>query len=106
MLVLPSLYEGFGLTALEAMACGTPVLTANVSSMPEVVGDAALLVDPTDVGAIADGMTRLSTNGLLAKGLGEQARLRARNFSWEKTGQGVLDVIRRVASPHERIAAA
>jgi glycosyltransferase involved in cell wall biosynthesis len=97
MLVLPSLYEGFGLTALEAMACGTPVLTANVSSMPEVVGDAALLVDPTDVGAIAGGMARLFTDDLLAKDLGERGRLRARGFSWDQTGKGVLDVIRRVA---------
>ena len=56
--VFPSLYEGFGLPPLEAMACGTPVVTSNVSSLPEVVGDAAVLVDPTDAGAIADGILR------------------------------------------------
>src|SRR5437762_7191073 len=58
VLLLPSLYEGFGLTALEAMACGTPVITATTSSMPEVVGDAALVVDPLDTGAIAGALRR------------------------------------------------
>jgi glycosyltransferase involved in cell wall biosynthesis len=67
-LVFPSLWEGFGLPALEAMACGTPVITSNLSSLPEVTGDAALLIDPYDVDAIAHAMHDLATDvGLRAQ---------------------------------------
>ncbi len=94
-LIYPSLWEGFGLPVIEAMACGTPVLTSNLSSLPEVAGDAALLVDPTDVDEIAHGMERLATddalrNGLIAKGLA-----RAAAFSWRNTARQVLDVYQR-----------
>jgi len=95
LLVVPSLYEGFGLPALEAMACGTPVLTSCVSSLPEVVGDAAILVDPTDTDAISAALARLFDDDVLAKELAERGLARSRMFSWEKTGQGVCAVLRR-----------
>ena len=82
--VFPSLYEGFGLPPLEAMASGTPVVTSNVSSLPEVVGDAALLVDPTDPVAIADAMRRVLTDPTLAAELSARGLARARTFSWEQ----------------------
>jgi glycosyltransferase involved in cell wall biosynthesis len=81
----PSLYEGFGLPALEAMASGTPVVTSNVSSLPEVAGDAALLVDPYDVEAIASGLERVLRDPALATELGHRGLLRAREFSWERS---------------------
>jgi glycosyltransferase involved in cell wall biosynthesis len=96
MLLLPSLYEGFGLTALEAMACGTPVITSNTSSLPEVVGDAALLVDPLDTAAIADAIARLFTDDGLGKDLRERGLARVRLFSWEKTGRAVQAVLAEV----------
>jgi glycosyltransferase involved in cell wall biosynthesis len=89
MLLLPSLYEGFGLTALEAMACGTPVVTSNVSSLPEVVGDAACLVDPDDTRSIAEAMTRIAADRHLADDLRERGLVRARLFSWERTARAV-----------------
>jgi glycosyltransferase involved in cell wall biosynthesis len=89
--VFPSLYEGFGLPPLEAMASGTPVVTSNVSSLPEVAGDAAILVDPYDVDSIMDGMRRVLTDASLAAELGRRGQERAREFSWarsvEKTRQ-------------------
>lgn len=96
MLLLPSLYEGFGLTALEGMACGTPVITSNLSSMPEVVGKAALLVEPTDAGAIAAAMTRLFTDDALVKELGARGRAQAARFSWEKAARAVQALIGQV----------
>jgi alpha-1,3-rhamnosyl/mannosyltransferase len=90
----PSLYEGFGLPLLEAMACGTPVLTSNTSSLPEVVGDAALIVDPEDVSAIAAGLTRLWRDDDLRADLRARGLLRAREFSWDRTARLTLDVYR------------
>jgi glycosyltransferase involved in cell wall biosynthesis len=97
MLLLPSLYEGFGLTALEAMACGTPVIAANLSSLPELVGPAALLVDPTDAGAIADAMGRLFADDRLAAELSERGLARARLFPWERTATMLRAVVREAA---------
>jgi len=96
MLLLPSLYEGFGLTALEAMACGTAVIASDTSSIPEVVGDAALLVDPLDGGALADAVARLFADDRLAKELGARGPARARHFSWERTGRAIHGVVRGV----------
>jgi glycosyltransferase involved in cell wall biosynthesis len=96
MLVLPSLYEGFGLPALEAMACGTPVIVSNVASLPEVVGDAAVFVDPEDVGSISAAMTRLLSDDALAKELRGRGLARARSFSWERTARQVQAVLRAV----------
>jgi glycosyltransferase involved in cell wall biosynthesis len=97
MLLLPSLYEGFGMTALEAMACGTPVITSTTSSMPEVAGDAALLVDPLDTAALATAMTRLFTDDALAEDLRGRGLSRAKLFSWETTGRAVRAAVREVA---------
>jgi glycosyltransferase involved in cell wall biosynthesis len=94
VLLLPSLYEGFGLTALEAMACGTPVITSNVSSMPEVVGDAALLVDPLDTADITRALERVMTDDALAEDLRARGLSRAKLFSWETTGRAVQTAVR------------
>jgi glycosyltransferase involved in cell wall biosynthesis len=88
----PSLYEGFGLPPLEAMACGTPVVTSNVSSLPEVAGGAALLVDPHDTESIADGLLRAVTDTELRAQLTEKGRARARQFSWAQS----VEAIRRI----------
>jgi glycosyltransferase involved in cell wall biosynthesis len=92
----PSIYEGFGLPALEALACGTPVLTANNSSLPEVVGDAALLVPAEDVGAIANGLAQLVADETLRSRLRSAGPLRARRYSWEHAAQQVLSCYRQV----------
>jgi glycosyltransferase involved in cell wall biosynthesis len=85
--LFPSLYEGFGLPPLEAMACGTPVLTSNVCSLPEVVGDAALLVDPKEVGDIAHGMNRLVEDREVRGDLSARGLLRAKKFTWAETAR-------------------
>jgi len=85
ILAFPSLDEGFGMPVLDAMARGVPVLTSNVSAMPEVSGTAALLVDPTDVQSIADGLCRLATNSDLRDTLIRAGIGRAKEFTWEKS---------------------
>ena len=92
MFVFPSLCEGFGLPPLEAMAAGTPVVTSNVSSLPEVVGDAALLVDPMDAGAIAHAMARLLEDDDLRRDLIQRGYERARSFSWARSAARVREV--------------
>jgi glycosyltransferase involved in cell wall biosynthesis len=94
--VFPSLYEGFGLPALEAMACGTPVLCCATSSLPEVVGDAALRVAPT-AGALAVGLAQLLDNAELRAKLREAGLRQAARFSWRKTAQATLAVYEQVA---------
>jgi glycosyltransferase involved in cell wall biosynthesis len=94
--VYPSLYEGFGLPVLEAMACGTPVLTSNVSSLPEVAGDAALLVDPLDTQAITTGMSRLIADVDLRRLLVERGYGQMSKFSWARAAQQVLEVLESV----------
>ena len=95
--VFPSLYEGFGLPPLEAMASGTPVVTSNVSSLPEVVGDAAVLVDPYNAEAIADGMRRVLTDPGLCATLHQRGLERARTFSWEVSVRRIHQVYMDVA---------
>lgn len=90
MLVYPSFYEGFGFPPLEAMACATPVVTSKSSSLPEVVGGAAILVDPRDIDAIAAAIGRIYTDLDLAAELSHAGYLQASRFSWEKTADHVL----------------
>jgi glycosyltransferase involved in cell wall biosynthesis len=98
LLVMPSLYEGFGLPALEAMACGTPVVASNAGAVPEVVGDAAILVDPTDVGALAEAIHRVLIDRALWKDLAERGLARAAQFSWRETAKGTLEVLEAAAA--------
>lgn len=91
LFVFPSLYEGFGLPPLEAMACGTPVVTSNTSSLPEVVGDAALTVAPTDTVALAAAMGRLLGDPELSASLRAAGLARAATFTWERTAAGTID---------------
>jgi glycosyltransferase involved in cell wall biosynthesis len=93
-LAYPSLYEGFGLPVIEAMACGTPVLTSDVSALPETAGDAALLVDPHAPEAIATGMERLLTDTALRERLRAAGTSRAMRFSWEETARLTCQVLR------------
>ena len=98
LFVYPSLYEGFGLPPLEAMACGTPVICSNTSSLPEVVGEAAITVDPTDVGALANAMKRLLESDDLQNELRRKGLLRAKRFSWRKTAEYTLAAFEEFAS--------
>jgi glycosyltransferase involved in cell wall biosynthesis len=96
--VYPSLYEGFGLPVLEAMACGTPVITSDTSSLPEVVGDAGLTVDPTDIDAMSMSIQRLLNDGALRNDLRRRGVERARAFSWRQTAERTANLYRRVAN--------
>ncbi len=96
--IWPSLMEGFGLPVLESMACGTPALTANSSSLPEVAGDAALLVNPLDETAIADGMRALIEDDSLREQLRKRGLKRAKQFTWETTARQTIAVYDRVAA--------
>ena len=96
--VFPSLYEGFGLPPLEAMASGTPVITSNVSSLPEVVGDAALLIDPYDPVAIEQAMRRVLSDAALRADLRERGLARVKEFSWDRS-------VRRIRQVYDEVLA-
>ncbi len=102
--VHPAHYEGFGLPPLEAMACGTPTIVSNISSLPEVVGDAALLVNPLDIEEIAVAMQRLLGDDDLHAEMSEKGLQRARVFSWERAARRTLDVYRKVVAPQRATA--
>lgn len=97
-LVLPSLYEGFGLPVLEAMACGTPVIVSNVSSLPEITGDAGLTFEPDDVEGLAGALNRVLSDEKLKTELRGKGIQRAAQFSWERAARETLGVYRQVAS--------
>ncbi|MFN6472020.1 MAG: glycosyltransferase family 4 protein [Nostoc sp. SerVER01] len=94
-LVFPSLWEGFGLPVLEAMACGTPVITSNLSSLPEVGGDAAILIDPYNSREITEAMEAIATDSALRSRLSNQGIIHSQQFSWQKTGQATAEVLSR-----------
>jgi len=95
--VFPSLYEGFGLPPLEAMACGAPVVTSNVSSLPEVTGDAAVLVDPYDAASIADGIAKVLSDPRLRDEMCAKGIIRSREFSWQRSVSRIREIYQEVA---------
>lgn len=94
-LVYPSLWEGFGFPVLEAMACGAPVITSNLSSLPEVAGDAAILVDPYDEQALTRAMAQVAIDDQMQKDLRSAGLRRSSQFSWAKTGQQTAEVLQQ-----------
>lgn len=92
LFVYPSVYEGFGLPVLEAMACGTAVITSNVSSLPEVAGDAAVLVDPMDSSAIAGAISKVLSDKQYKAVLSQKGIERAKQFTWERCARETLEV--------------
>jgi alpha-1,3-rhamnosyl/mannosyltransferase len=101
LFAFPSIYEGFGLPVLEAMACGVPVVCSNVSSLPEVAGAAALLVDPLDVDGLAAAIGRVLADGNLRAELRQKGVAQAARFTWEETARRTLAIYREqvVGSP-------
>ena len=97
-LIAPSPAEGFGLTALEAMACGTPVVAAKRGALPEVCGDAALMVDPWSTNEMSEAIASVITDKVLARCLGDRGRARATRFTWDRTAQQTLAMYREVIS--------
>ena len=94
--VYPSLYEGFGLPVLEAMNCGCPVITSNISSLPEVVGDAGLLADPNNAKALADHMMAILGDDALRQNMAARGKQRAKIFTWRNTARQTLDIYREL----------
>lgn len=95
---VPSLYEGFGIPVLESMACGTAVVTSNLSSLPEVAGDATLLVEPTDLDAIIDALQRLIDDEILRNTLRAKGLTRAREFTWERSAAELHAIYARMTT--------
>lgn len=94
--VYVSTYEGFGLPPLEAMSCGTSVISSNVTSIPEVVGDAGILIDPEDENALIDALSQLLTDEKLRESLSQKGLVRSKQFSWRRTAQETLDIIEKL----------
>lgn len=101
----PSLYEGFGLQAAEALACGTPVIASDTTSLPEVVGEGGILLDPSDVRGFAEAMRRVVESSELAADLGRKALAHAEQFTWERTARELLEACSEiVSSPRKPLA--
>jgi len=96
LFVFPSRYEGFGLPVLEAMACGCPVISSNASSLPEVAGDAAVLVDPMDVEGLSKAMQRVLSDHILSDDLRKRGPVRASQFTWDRTAREMVAVYKKV----------
>ena len=94
-LVFPTFWEGFGLPVLEAMACGTPVITSNLASLPEITGDTAILIDPYDTAAITSAMIEIGRDEVMRSQLGQLGIQQARKFSWSKTGTATKEVLKK-----------
>jgi len=103
ILLAPSLYEGFGLTILEAMACGTPTITSNVSSLPEVAGDAAILVEPTDVEGITQAILRIHQDTAFRQDLIDKGLARVKEFTWKKTAEKTASLYEKVISAKRKV---
>jgi glycosyltransferase involved in cell wall biosynthesis len=103
--IYPSIYEGFGLPVLEAMACGAPVITSDTSSLPEVAGDAALFVDPYSIAAISAALTTIHTNDDLRQRLRVRGLERAKKFSWKHTAEQTLAVYQTVSQRSDHAVA-
>ena len=96
LLAHPSLYEGFGLPPLEAMACGCPIVTSNTSSLPEVVGEAGIMVNPCDIDSLAQAMRQVLTNSELRANMVKRGLEQAKKFSWEKTAEQTQEIYNKV----------
>ena len=94
-LVFPTLWEGFGLPALEAMACGTPVITSNLASLPEITGDAAILIDPYNTESITAAMIDISKDAMMRSELSQRSIQQAQKFSWQKTGTETKKILQQ-----------
>lgn len=105
MLLAPSLYEGFGLTILEAMACGTPTITSNVSALPEVAGDAAILVEPTDVKGIIQAIIDIHQDSALRQSLVNRGLARVKEFTWKKTAEQTAIFYEKVVASKSKVMA-
>lgn len=92
----PSFFEGFGVPPIEAMACGAPVITSNTSSLPEVVGDAALTIDPHNIDELAAAMTRLLSDEPLREELRQKGYQRAQEYTWPKAATKMLDIYQKL----------